>query len=342
MRLRLIIRDTEYRQAMIAVISDADKDIYAEISDDIYDSNIMANTIIITDVPVENVDSAFLKANRERIVFLTSDQKDRLHRDDECRIHRLFKYNSISSILADVSQINYWWTGESTASTGTARIYAVISDDAEISRSVSQALARQIMFRHGSELMVLSLSYLNEYAALDEKDRSKFARLMYYMDIGREYSIDGFTYSDSYGTKYLRLPRGLNPLAYFDGKTLDRFVTEMCQKHFETVILDIATTYSSANIRVLNKADNIIFVRTEENKLDPGELTEKEEILRRMSVLPVGESNGIELRLDDYVKKIYGVEDVYGSDDEEGNSFEIQHADKRAYERSKKMADRKR
>ncbi len=342
MRLRLIIRDTEYRQAMTEVISCADKDIYAETSDDIYDRNIMGNTIIITDIPDEKIDSDFLNANKERMVFLTSDQKDRLHRDDECRIHRLFKYNSISSILADVSQINYWWTGESTASTGTARLYAVISDAADISKSVTQALARQIMFRHGSDLLVLSLSYLNEYAALDETDRSKYARLMYYMDIGREYSIDSFTYADSYGIKYLRLPRGLNPPAYFDGKTLCRFVNEMCQKHFTTVILDIATSYSSANMRVLNMADNIIFVRTEENKLDPAELTDEPEVLHRMSVLPVGESNGIELRLDDYVKKIYGVEDVYGSDDEEGNSSEVQQADKRANERSKKMADRKR
>lgn len=342
MRLRLIISDADYRQAMTAVIADTDKDIYAEIADDIYDRNIMENTIIITDLPDESIDRAFMQVNKDRIIFLTSDQKDRLHRDDESTIHRLFKYNSISNILADVSQINYWWTGESTASTGTARLYAVISDAADISKSVTQALARQIMFRHGSELLVISLSYLNEYAASDETDRSKFARLMYYMDIGRDYSIDSFTYTDSYGIKYLRLPRGLNPLAYFDEKTLDRFVNEMCQKHFATVILDIATTYRNANKRLLNMADNIIFVRTEEDKLDPRTLSEKEEVLHRMSVLPLGESNGIELRIDDYVKKIYGVEDVYESDDEEGNSIEIQHADKRTYERSKKMVDRKR
>ena len=214
MRVRLIIQDREYCQALIETIARADKDIYIELGRIGKLENLGEDTLIVTDLNPLKYDFSSLRDYNKRVIFLTPNPKDVFNPDivDDCQ--RLFKYNSISNILSDIEQINYIWTGEVSSSLGTvSRIYSVCSDDADKSSKYARALARQVVFRKGGNILVLSLKYVNEYANSSELNTGKFSRLLYYMDIGRDYPIEAFTYSDSYGISYMRLPYGMNPIA---------------------------------------------------------------------------------------------------------------------------------
>lgn len=336
MRLRLLMKDREYCNALIDVIGSADKDIYVETSDDYSLADLADNTLILTDLSPLSVTKESINAYRPRMIFLTNNPNDRFNPDDTC--NKVFKYNSLSSILSDVSQVNYQWTGENISAAGTSMIYAVCGDTGDINSSICLSLARQILFRHGGDILILSLNYVNEYASPDEKDRSKYARLMYYMDIGRDYSIEAFTYSDSYGIKYLRLPKGLNPLAYLDSEGLDNTISNFCRKKFGTVIMDIGNNYSSNNLSMIGKADKIVYVDKESGKFGIGDISDESDVLSKIEIISVGRGENIELRIDDYVRKTYGIEE--NDEDQEEHDKKIQKPNRRAFERNKKNDNR--
>lgn len=309
MRVKLIIQDEEYRRAMIDIISHADKDIYLEIGKIGTLGKIDDNTLVLTDVPPEKCCFDGLKNKFKRVVFLTSDIKDELDFEKVDDYQKLFKYKSISSILSDVEHINYQLTGESNSSFGlVGRVYAVCSDDD--SGKYAQLLARQLMFRRGGNILVMSLKYVNEYGCSDEANRSKFSRLMYYMDIGREYPIDAFTYQDSYGITYLRLPMGLNPIAYMGTDELANLIRNLSHKNYDTMILDIGNSYSEVNIRQINKADNILWFTNDRGQFDINTVLSRDVANDRVKRIHPGDPNeDIELTIDDYVRGICGIEE---------------------------------
>lgn len=319
MRIRLIIQDEEYRKAMIDVISHADKDVFLEIGTTGHIGNIDDSTLILTDVPAEKCCFDGLSNQFKRIVFLTADVNDELDLDKKDDYQKLFKYKSISSIISDVEQINYLLTGESNSSYGLGgRVYAVCSDDAD--GKYAQALARQVMFRRGGNILLVSLKYVNEYGTQDESNRSKFSRLMYYMDVGKEYPLDAFTYKDSYGITYLRLPIGLNPLAYINTDELGTVVRNLSHKNFDTVILDIGDSYSEVNIRQINKADNIVHFVSDKGSFNIDEILVEDSIADKVKKIHIGNPDeDIELTIDDYVRKIYEIEEPEENEQKRSN-----------------------
>lgn len=319
MRVRLIIQDEEYRKAMIDVISHADKDVFLEIGTTGHLGKIDENTLILTDVPPEKCCFDGLSNQFKRIVFLTTDANDALDLDKKDEYQKLFKYKSISSIISDVEQINYLLTGESNSSYGLGgRVYAVCSDD--VNGKYAQALARQVMFRRGGNILLVSLKYVNEYGTQDEANRSKFSRLMYYMDVGKEYPLDAFTYKDSYGITYLRLPIGLNPLAYINTDELGAVVRNLSHKNFDTVILDIGDSYSEVNIRQINKADNIVHFVSDKGKFNIDEILVEDAVADKVKEIQLGNPNeDIELTIDDYVRRIYEIEEPEENEQKRSN-----------------------
>lgn len=306
MRIKLIIKDEEYRKAMLRTICQLDKDVFVEVAkctDQLISDD---KTIILTDMKCEN-----LEFGDNKVVFLTTDPDDHVRVDKPESVQRLFKYNSISSILSDIEQLNYLWTGiTDSVNEVSSRIYAVCSDNADDSSKLSQALARQIAFRKGGEILLLSLKYINEYSTQDESNNSRFTRLMYYMDIGKKIPIDAFVYTDPYGISYLRLPPGLNPIAYMNSEDLIATVRSLSQLKYDTLILDIGDTYSEANIRMINRSDNILWFVTERGKFDLDEICIEKNINEKIKKIPVfGKESDIELSVDDYVRTVYGIKE---------------------------------
>ncbi|MBQ0018542.1 MAG: hypothetical protein KBS63_04975 [Clostridiales bacterium] len=338
MRIRLLLHDREYCRAFAAMIAAADKDIFVELAENYSLAGIEETTLIVTDLSPEKIKREYIERSSGRIVFLTEDPRDKYRKDES--LHKLFKYSSISSMLSDLSHINYLWTGENSSAPGIARIFAVCSDRGDLSPSLCRTLARQILFRHGGRILVIPVGYINEYAIPDETDKSKFTRLMYYIDTEKEYTPDAFTYCDNYGISYLRLPPGLNPIAYIDSDELAKLVCNLAGEKFNTIIIDISSAYSRRNLDVISKADNILFTSFDEKKLDIGEITDDPEILSRFDVIRLSGNGKVELSIDEYVKKIYGIVDEAENEDEQKeNGNKVQKGNRRIVFDSKKVAD---
>ena len=306
MRIRLFIKDEDYCKAMIKTIGQLDKNVYIEIGNPADVSINNDRTIVLTDYGAGEC-----RFNTNKIVYLTIDPNDHIQVDNKTAQQRVFKYNSISSIFSDIEQLNYIWTGVTdSVNEVSSRVYALCSDNADDSCKLSQALARQIAFRRGGNILLLSLKYVNEYSLTDEAGNSRFAQLMYYMDIGKTIPIDAFVYTDAYGISYLRLSQGLNPLAYMKNEDLITTVRNLSQLKFETVILDIGDTYSEANISMINRADNILWFTTERGKFDIGEICVDKGVKNKIRKIAVfGKDADIELSIDDYVRKVYGIKE---------------------------------
>ena len=311
MRVRLIIQDKEYCRALVETIGRADKDVFVEVSTLAEASTIGDGTLVITDIKSERPELMSLEDYTKRVIYLTTNPGDvlNLNKKDECQ--KLFKYSSISNIFSDVEQINYMWTGETGSTLGlVSRVYAVCSDMSDDSSRYSRALARQVLFRRGGSILLLSLKHVNEFGSADENNRSKFSRLMYYMDTGKDYPTEAFTYKDSYGISYMRLPRGLNPIAYMKSQELVNLTRNLTHNKFDTVILDIGSVFNEANILMVNKADNILWFANDSVGFRIEELFLSDspaEKIKRFNV--TAKDIDIELAIDDYVREVYGIKE---------------------------------
>ena len=311
MRIRIIIRDEDYRQAMVNTLSKSDKDIYVEIGNMDGCSDLGDKTLILTDYSEDECNFLKISDFNMRVVFLTTNPADVLNMERDGDYYRLFKYSSMSSIFSDIEQIYYRWTGESSDSLGlVGRVYAVCSSSNIDSSEYARVLARQVLFRRGGSILLMSLKYINDYPCIDEKNNSRFSRMMYYIDINQDFPPDAFTYNDAYGISYMRLPEGLNPVAYLDINDLENLVRTFSHRNFDTVILDVGNSYSEVNIRMINKADNIVWFDGDTNKFHIEEVLIEKDVNARTKRIPVAAKDiDAELGIDDYVRNVYGIQE---------------------------------
>lgn len=319
MRIRLVIKDTEYCRALADAISQANKDAYIEIGART-DSAPSEKTIVITDIDPEIFGSEVLEKGSRGIVFLTDDPGDGFNHEDEKTSQRLFKYSSISRLLGDIEMIDYLWNGETDSSYGMMnRIWAVCSDRSDDSSIYTRALARQLLYRIGGRIMVLSLKYINSYALADESDPSCFSRLLYYMSIGKDYPVEAFSYTDSYGINYLRIPVGINPPAYMNSVELDGLIRGLCYRKFDTIILDIGDAFSPVNNSLISRADNILWFTYGSGLIHKQDVIPEEETQERVAEISINTDTDVELVIDDYIRKIYEIEENTESGEKKNN-----------------------
>lgn len=312
MRIRLIIKDAEYQQAMVNTISKSDKDIYVEIGKMDGCSDIGDKTLILTDYSEDKCNFLKIPDFNMRVIFLTTNPADVLNTDRDGEYYKLFKYSSISSIFSDLEQVYYKWTGETNNSLGlVGRVYAVCSSNNSDSSIYARALARQVLFRRGCSILIVSLKYINDYPCADEKNTSRFSRLMYYLDVQQDFPSEAFTYNDAYGISYMRLPVGLNPVAYLSINDLENMIRSFSHKNFDTVIIDVGNSYSEVNVRMINKVDNILWFDSDSSRFSLDEIfIERDVASKTKAIIIRGQEPDVELAIDDYVRNIYGIQET--------------------------------
>lgn len=298
MKVVMIMRDTEYRDAMIDMMSDFDKDIFIEIAGD---GKLHRDSVIITDIMPSEIESGSLKGIRDRTLFLSAVSPGENADTDGCRV--IFKYSSLVTIMAEVTLVYSRWTGNTGVVSPSTRIIAVACETDQYSGARCRSLAGQIIYRHGGPILVLPLGYINDYRCYqDADDGSWFRRLMYMIDEGRDYPADSFTFTDSYGISYLRLADGINPLTGLSRDYITRLIRSIAG-HYDTLILDIGTCYSEINLVLLTMADNVLFFGTGSRIGDPKAFLGSGRDFRIISSL---DAQAETREIDDFVSEIYG------------------------------------
>lgn len=314
MRIQMLVRDADYRNALVDMISSEDRDIYIEVDGD---SARDGRSVILTDIMPGEIDRDVLRRIARRTLFLSgtdpgnSGLKDAALIQEE-NLHVLFKYSCLSNILAELALVYHEWTGDAGSLAPVTKTIAVTGDNDLYSSERCHTLARQIIYRYGGSVLILPLGYINDYKTDAGLGRGWFTRLMYLIEEGRDYPKDSFVITDSYGINYLMLPPGLNPVAGLSKEYLTDLIRSVgCR--FDTLILDIGSCYRRENLDVAAQADSVLFIGSGRR------IPDIEKILGsgasgRLTKIRLSPDTDETLSIDEYAGKLYGQSDDEKSD----------------------------
>ncbi len=314
MRLGILIRDAEYRKALVEKLSSYDNDIFVNVIGE--DGGDSSNCLLLTDIRPGEFDEKLLRKILPRTMFLISSSNEgpedtasyeEDHIEDEPDYHSVFKYSSVNSLLSELLVLYNEWHGDGYPKLFTARTIAVLSESDSFSSDKCRALARQIIYRRGGRVLLMSLGYINDYGLTEVDKVNRFARLMYAVRTGRGNSADNYTYTDTYGVSFLMLPQGINPIAYLNEAELKELVAGL-SAGFDTIILDICTCLRNENRAIIRDADRVICLESGRRMPEFSGIAEKETGGRVMSIRLTGETDEA-LAIDDCIKYIYGTDD---------------------------------
>ena len=303
MRLAVLIKDEEYRDALVDKISSYDNNIFVNIVDG--PAKDTSECLILTDILPSQIDSKVLSAIKNRTVFLTGSE-DSIPEG----LSSVFKFRSIPYLISELSIAYDSWHGIAPGIDHTARFITVCCESDAYSADHCNALARQIIYRHGGKVLILPLSYINDYGRYDAGNTNTLSRLLYSIHSGRERGTESYAYTDSYGVSGLIMRPGANPVAQLDEDELRMLVSGL-SRSFDTVIGDVATCFRKENRILIEMSDHMVIF--ERGRRDAG-LDELIESTKKDKSIRIKITGGTEdaMAIDDCVKRIYGMESNEG------------------------------
>lgn len=299
MRLGVMIKDEEYRDALVHKLSSYDNDIFVNI----IGNNVKeaSGSVILTDIPPSELDNKVLETLRPRTVFITDCKNDS---EEGC--NTIFKFSSITEIISELSLVYNMWHGTGPGMDHTAKLISVCCESDAFSAERCRSLAGQVIYSHGGSVLILPLSYINDHGVDATVRSNSLSRLLYSIQCGRECSLDGVTYTDSYGVSSLLLSKGRNPVAYLDIDELRTLIFGLSKK-FDTIIADVASCFRNENIILMKESENIVFFERGRRVTGIDEMlgAECEKKITRIKL--TGGTEDV-LAMDECLKKIYGAD----------------------------------
>ena len=303
MRLGLLLRDTDFRDALVDNISSYDNDIYVEIIGK--DVKIDKDTLLLTDVGPTEVQRDVLAKISERTVFLESSRNEFEDLSSEVGIHTAFKYDTLYNLLAVISDVNSSWRGDITPKSNLqSKLIACCSDSDGFSFGKCNRIAGQIIYLHGGSVLIIPLGYINENGTERGENINRFAKLMYSIQSDKAPDPQRVSYTDSYGISRLLLPKGLNQIAYLSETDLLRLIDSM-SRIFDTVILDIGSCFRKENILALQKASHRVCFETARRRFQLQDILKDESC----TTIRISGDSDEAMAIDDLIKSIYEVGD---------------------------------
>ena len=297
MKVGVLIKDTEYRDALVQKISSYDNDIFVNIiGNNIKDAS---DSVILTDIQPTGLENKVINALRPRTVFITSSENGGL---DDC--YTVFKFSSISEIISELSLVYNRWHGMGPGIDHTARLITVCCESDSYSSGCCRALAGQIIYSHGGSVLVLPLSYINDHGVSDKLTGNSLSRLLYSIQCGRDKNLEGVTYTDSYGVSSLLLGKGRNPVAYLDEDELRTLVFGL-SKRFSTIIADAASCFRNENIMLMKESENIVFFERGRRVTGIEEMLGEDSMGKLIRIKLTGGTEDV-IAMDECLKKIFG------------------------------------
>lgn len=123
-------------------------------------------------------------------------------------------------------------------------------------------------YRYGVKVLILPMSFLNNYSNSMVISRSDFLRLVYCIEERRVFSREVYFEKDNYDVEFLRLPSGINYLANLNEKVANRLLEFLGNNYFDFIILDFATAYTELAIDLIKESKYKIYVESGKNKLN--------------------------------------------------------------------------
>ena len=299
MRLGILIRDAEYSDALVRKLSSYDNDIFVNVIEN--KGKDISDSVILTDIHPSELDSKVLNALKHRTVFITSSGKGI---PEDC--NSVFKFSSIPEILSEVSLIYNQWYGKGYGIGPAARLITVCCETDTYAADRCRALAAHIIYSHGGSVLILPLSYINDYGIADIRQTNSLSRLLYSIRSGRDNRLESVTYTDSYGVSSLLIAPGRNPVAYLDEDELRMLVSGLSKK-FDTIIADAASCFRKENISIMKSSDKTVFFERGRRETGIEEMMGDESLKKLIRIKLTGGTDDV-IAMDDCLKRIFGTE----------------------------------
>ena len=169
MRIAILVRDKEYRDALVQKLFFYDNNLYVNI----IENNIKdaAGCVILTDVPPTELNEKVLKVLKPRTVFITRSESESW---DGC--WTVFKFISIPEMISQLSDVYNRWCGTGPGLDHTARLITVCCESDAYSAYCCRTLAGQIIYTHGGSVLILPLSYINDHGVHEKLQTNSLSR----------------------------------------------------------------------------------------------------------------------------------------------------------------------
>ncbi len=299
MQIGILINDKEYREALVERLSNYDNDLLVNIING--SESFSKNSLILTDIDPSTLDKNLLIKLKPRTLFLTASFSPNA---TDNGLHLVFKYCSVADLLSEASLVYKEWQGIGYGRNHSAKIISVWFENDAMAYNKCMSFARQILYRKGDRVLVVSLSYLNDYGSDEAGDFNQFARMMYSISTGRHDAVYGHTYTDSYGISALMLKKGRNPMAYLDKEELMSVIASMAT-FYDTLILDMGTCYRKQNLFISEHSDNVVFFENGRRYTDLVNMLGKESMSKVIIIRQSGDTEDA-VAIDDVISQIYG------------------------------------
>lgn len=266
MRIKLVMKDMEYSKALIKALRQYKQNIFVEIGEF---KGYKKDCLIVTDYSPRNFSRSILNSYKGGIVFLLDKEVPERLKARERGPYFIFKYAGACKIFYELNLAYSLWSGDKSFKRKEYDLISIFSDFGdERSKYTSNMLGRQLAYRYGVKVLILPMSFLNNYSNSMVISRSDFLRLVYYIEERRVFSREVYFEKDNYDVEFLRLPSGINYLANLDEKVANRLLEFLGNNYFDFIILDFATAYTELAIDLIKESKYKIYVESGKNKLN--------------------------------------------------------------------------
>lgn len=178
MRLKLVMKDREYRDALVERIRRSRQNLYVIIEDNF---RMEEDTLLVTDVGEGKL--------REGMVLLSSECRREVEGKGP---YVLFKYAGVDELLTDLRLCSFLWTGKGDLRRGEERIVTVGAvERTDLGHRLAEQVALELGERLEEPVLLLDLTYFYREGQPEESGNT-FRKLVYYLQSGKNIPVEVF------------------------------------------------------------------------------------------------------------------------------------------------------
>lgn len=285
MKLHMLFKDHEYMAALIDGIGRTDNSIVIEIIDSYSSFRKLSDAFILTDVnnekqlltAINESGNCFVLFSKGETVSFNSKSNESIF------VKRIFMYQNINSIIAQiksaynelvcVSNEESVSVAEETYISGINLLGVLCDGNNNRAISVSDRMARQIIYRTGDKVSRITLCGINsdelyvsckdsncKVSVNDTKAELCIHKLVYLIEGSKNVPREEMLYEDAFGIGKIRMQSGLNTINELNLGVIRAIINQIKSYGYRHVILVFGDHISSKNVELIASCNSVLWI----------------------------------------------------------------------------------
>lgn len=304
MRLKLLLRDKEYRDNLINLILGLEEGIFVEIGKNL---DIEDNTLIITDLSPTEIGKERIALYDKNIVFLTNKRYEQNIERNEGPYY-LFKYERLSKMVAILRLYYFMKFSDSSIVMNKNKFISIFSDRVDTNK-FSYSISKSLIYKLDKKPFFLPMQSMIRDGKAGNNKNMIMAKLIYYSQKNIAVPPDFFSIEDCNGIFSIDFGRGINPMIKLDDERIEQILCLIARCGFDFIICDFGNNLCNISENIIRNSE-FIFLVTEkfDNEKYIMEITNQISEGEDMRIIGVNENNVLEnpeLEGDNQIVKVF-------------------------------------